>query len=135
MTIFNRCQPSLFSDNLHFSTWLKCSHTFHTFQQPSTLFAFVYLCLPLLKFGKLTHLCTNFVLVLGIFIFCKRRIEKKLQSTSLWTWELPYLTLYGFFSNSTQNLNFIGRSRMCLCFLSITIRTKAKITRNKLCQA
>ena len=29
------------------------------------MFAFVYLCLPLLKFGKLTYLCTNFVPVSG----------------------------------------------------------------------
>ena len=32
------------SNNLNFFAWFKCSETFHTFQQTSTLFTFVYLC-------------------------------------------------------------------------------------------
>ena len=61
------------SNNLNFFTRFYCSETFHTFQQTSTLFkfvylslpllTFVYLCLPLFTLVQLRHLCTNFVLV------------------------------------------------------------------------
>ena len=53
--------------NLNLFKWFKCSQIFHTFQQTSNLFTFVYLCLPLLTFVQLTHLCTNFVLFFTIF--------------------------------------------------------------------
>ena len=38
---------------------------FSNFSYSSTNLDFVYLCLPLFTFDKLTHLCTNFVLVMN----------------------------------------------------------------------
>ena len=38
-----------FSNSLNFFTWFKWSQNLYDFQQTLTLFTFVYLCLPLLK--------------------------------------------------------------------------------------
>ena len=68
MTIYERESKSNFKNffilsnyqnclnNLSFFTRFKCSETFHTFLQTSTLFTFVYLWLPLFTF---VYLCST----------------------------------------------------------------------------
>ena len=77
------------SNNLNFSTRFKCSETFHTFLQTSTLFTFVYLCLPLLTFVYLWLPLFNWRIYVQILCLLQSILKIKMKknekkSTPCW---------------------------------------------------
>ena len=92
-----------FSNNSNFFTEFEFSKTFHTFQQTSTLFTFVYLCLPLFKwriYAQILCLFSHIPYSNSIFVFLPFSLYSK--------------CLYG------QTLQIIGKNHIWSHLLTFT---------------